>query len=1186
MSMPPRRVDSKGVSSAGKQSLLSRFFSPNKAAKPAEDVKATEADGARGSTKRRALVIPADDGEPAGDGSDCDASDSVVVVGETAGDGSGVAQPEAKRAKLDVAARPPAAVAEPVVASAEVEMAEVEEEPAASVSSVDGKDERDEDAGAIAEATPHEASQRSPGGATPKTVGGSWRSSPAAVKRHEKFKKFCLTTTSHRVKSEGDGEGAAGPRGKGKGKGKGGKVRYTPMEQQIVDLKARYPGMMLVVEVGYKYRFFGDDARTASKLLNIACFQDKNFLAASIPVPRLMIHMQRLVKAGLKVAVVQQIETAALKAVGDNRSAPFTRDVTAVYTASTLIGEQELGEQAGTVAKTVVRPSGGKGFFRRGTTKAKDVDEAEFDVEDGDADAPGASPSGSTFMMCLREDVGVADNGAATGSGTAGEPMELAAEAHGQREQVTIHFVALETSSGTIVYDSFRDDFLRSALETRLLQLTPAEVIVASDLSLETNKVVQQYCGRAGELGNVNGDGETVRHERVSPPASADAASAVVLDFFQSHYQARKEADEMGKHIDFVLGLGPGVTMALGSMVEYLRTFKIESILGNTSNFRHFDDVMHMRLPSTTMVNLEILRNSTTGGLDGSLYAMVRHTATAFGGRQLKQWLCQPLVDAERIRARQTAVDELRTTQAECVARLRKQLHRTPDVERGISRVYYRRCSPTDFMLLLNVFQNLMDAFGAPDEWRRGVTSPLLVSLASDLRDLRPCIAEFNARFDHEAAKDGVRQKLFPRDSNMQALWAQVQESRETLDQHLAQVRASLELSKLEFKTVSGIEYLIEVKRGTKVPDSWTVMSETKAMSRYHSPTITDQVAALARLDEQLVQRSSVLWQELLVDFSRHYVDFRSVLRSAAEFDCLFALVRVAGLPGYCRPDIVDYDEATGSVLDIVDGRHPMVEHAMAGSYVPNTVHMGDGEGARRGMVLTGPNMGGKSSLVRQVALTLVLAQIGSFVPATSARLTPVDGIYVRMGASDNIHRGHSTFFVEMFETADVLRECTPRSLIILDELGRGTSTYDGTAIAWATLSHVISEKRCLCLFVTHYPVIAKLTAEFPDALGSYHMAYMEEDGGEGKDKKIVFLYSLADGVAENSYGLNVARMAGLPSSVVANAATMAERMEAEERARRLHRTRLEILRTAASSSEDRAAVARSLARTIKGLER
>ena len=287
---------------------------------------------------------------------------------------------------------------------------------------------------------------------------------------------------------------------------------------------------------------------------------------------------------------------------------------------------------------------------------------------------------------------------------------------------------------------------------------------------------------------------------------------------------------------------------------------------------------------------------------------------------------------------------------------------------------------------------------------------------------------------------------------------------------------------------------------------------------------------------EQLEVQCDLAYSEFLKSVANHYEEYRSVILAIANLDCLMSLAAVSGQSNYVRAKFVDE-----SCVRIKQGRHPMVEQILLDNYVPNDVSMH--RERDRALIVTGPNMGGKSSYVRQIALICIMAQIGCYVPAENAELGMVDAIYTRMGAYDNMMRGESTFMVELKECSDIMNAATSRSLVILDEIGRGTGTMDGVAIAYAVLSHFVTECKSLTLFITHYPMLSKIETLYPDMARNYHMGFLERQGQDG-EPEITFLYLLQRGVAHRSYGLNVARLADIPTSIISRARIKSKEVE------------------------------------------
>ena len=329
------------------------------------------------------------------------------------------------------------------------------------------------------------------------------------------------------------------------------------------------------------------------------------------------------------------------------------------------------------------------------------------------------------------------------------------------------------------------------------------------------------------------------------------------------------------------------------------------------------------------------------------------------------------------------------------------------------------------------------------------------------------------------------------------------------LDTHRAVAAEKVKKKKVEYVTVAGIEYLIEVENThlKSVPASWVKISGTKKVSRFHTPEVIQLIRQRDQHKEALAAACDTAYSNLLLDISTKYQTFRDCVQALATLDCLLSLATIAEQPGYVKPEYTDEIQ-----IIVEQGRHPMVEQLLLDTYVPNDIDLASD--ATKALLVTGPNMGGKSSYVRQVALIAIMAQIGSYVPAKSAKLGLFDAVFTRMGAFDNMLAGESTFLVELSETADILKQASPRSLVILDELGRGTSTHDGVAIAQAVLDYVVRELGSLTLFITHYQQLSILANAFESGeLQNRHMRFTES--GE----EVTFLYEIGEGVAHRSYG-------------------------------------------------------------------
>ncbi|KAK6227315.1 DNA mismatch repair protein Msh3 [Colletotrichum tabaci] len=918
---------------------------------------------------------------------------------------------------------------------------------------------------------------------------------------------------------EGDEEDEddAPPAPKAKKGGARANKKLTPMEIQFLDIKRKHLDTILIVEVGYKFRFFGEDARIAAKELSIVCIPGKyrydehpseahleRFASASIPVHRLPVHAKRLVAAGHKVGVVRQIETAALKKAGDNRNAPFVRKLTNVYTKGTYIDEN--GE---------LEPGG-----------------------------DGGAPSGG-YLLCL---------------------TETPSKGQGTDEKVDVGIIAVQPTTGDIIYDTFEDGFMRSEIETRLLHISPCEFVLVGDLTKGSDKLVQHLSGSST---NVFGDRSRVERVPRSKSMAAEAYSHVT-QFYADKLQQTPDA-AASSLLERILHLPEPVTICLSAMINHLQEYGLEHVFDLTKNFTSFSARQHMLLNGTTLESLEVYRNATDHSDRGSLFWALDKTTTRFGQRLLRKWVGRPLLDVSRLEARVAAVQELVNEQSSAkVDRLETLLTGIKtDLERSLIRIYYGKCTRPELLSVLQTLQRIAMQYSTVKSANAtGFASPLISSAILSLPQILDLVVSHLEKINPEAARKDDKYNFFRESEQTEDIEDHkmgIVAVEQSLDEHRSEAASSLSRKKpVDYVTVSGIEYLIEVNNTDlkAVPASWIKISGTKKLSRFHTPVVVRLIAERDQHREALAAACDAAFASLLVAIAGAYQPLRDAVSSLATLDCLLSLSRVAALPGYTKPTFLS--APTQPTISITQGRHPIAEHTLSDPYIPFTTTLSSPSPLAH--LVTGPNMGGKSSFVRAVALLVLLAQIGSFVPADEFSLTLADAIHVRMGARDNLAAGESTFMVEVSETARILRAATPRSLVILDELGRGTSTHDGAAIAHAVLDHVVRENRCLTLFITHYQNLARLADGIGDGLvKNVHMRFtatrkLEAGGGDGEEgvddaganEEITFLYEVGEGVAHRSYGLNVARLARIPRKVIEVAAQKSREMEQDVRVRRL----------------------------------
>ncbi len=513
---------------------------------------------------------------------------------------------------------------------------------------------------------------------------------------------------------------------------------------------------------------------------------------------------------------------------------------------------------------------------------------------------------------------------------------------------------------------------------------------------------------------------------------------------------------------------------------------------------------------------------------------MVDKTVTAAGGRLLARWLAAPLLELDLIRARQDAVEEL--SQAAVVREeLGEQLRGVLDIERLLGRLAMGQGTPRDLAGLRGSLQQLP---ALADRLQR-CQSALLISLAPPLRALsglasllgRALQDEMPAGREPGFVRGGFRAEL-------DELSELAHGGRAAIAAMEAAERARTGIASLKIRYNRIFGFYLEVTKPNLhlAPADYQRKSSTVGAERFVTPALLEHESRVLSAEERRNALEQLIFEELRAAALARSVELRACAEAAAQADALLSLARTAADAGWTRPLVDDSD-----VIEIVEGRHPVVERALLGSpdgpFVPNDLSL---DAQRRLLVLTGPNMAGKSTAMRQVALIAVLAQSGSFVPAARAHIGLVDRLFTRVGAADDLARGQSTFMVEMAECARILHQATRRSLLLLDEVGRGTSTFDGLALAWAIAEHLHDAVGARTLFATHYHELCDLAREKPRVV-NLTMAVTEVDG------HVVFLRKLVPGAASRSYGIQVAKLAGLPELVLRRAREILANLEAQE---------------------------------------
>jgi DNA mismatch repair protein MutS len=576
----------------------------------------------------------------------------------------------------------------------------------------------------------------------------------------------------------------------------------------------------------------------------------------------------------------------------------------------------------------------------------------------------------------------------------------------------------------------------------------------------------------------------------------------------------------------------PRATAAAGAVLRYVRDTQKRDLTHVTAlTTRGSGDALV--IDSVTRRNLELTESLADGGRRGTLLDVLDHTHTAMGARLLREWILRPLVELERIQDRLDAVEEL-AFRALDRGRLREALGRVQDLDRILGRITLGTAGPRDLVALARSLQALPPASEALGE----CLAPLVRQLVKDLDPPLDLAAEVERTLVDEppallreggVIRDGV-------DPDLDELRSTSRGGRATIAaiEERERGRTGIANLKVRFNRVFG--YYIEVSKSNLglVPDDYIRKQTIASGERYVTPELKEYEERVLRADELILEREGRLFEALRGRLGAAARRIQQTSRATAALDVLTSLAESATRFDYVKPRLTRGDE-----ISFVEGRHPIMERVLDEPFVANDLAMG--EDHPRLLVLTGPNMGGKSTFLRQVALIAVMAQMGGFVPAREAKLGLVDRVFTRVGASDQILRGQSTFMVEMQETAHILLHSTLRSLVLLDEIGRGTATFDGLSIAWAVAEHIArSEGGPKTIFATHYHELVDLATDIP-GVGNIHVS-----AREWRDT-IVFLRKIESGGSDRSFGIQVARLAGLPASVVVRAQEILRNLESTE---------------------------------------
>ncbi len=794
------------------------------------------------------------------------------------------------------------------------------------------------------------------------------------------------------------------------------KPQHTPMMQQFLRIKAEHKNMLLFYRMGDFYEMFFDDAKKASRLLDITLTKRGHSGGEPIPMCGIPYHaadnyLARLVKAGETIALCEQIGDPATS------KGPVERKVVRVVTPGTLTDDALLEERQ------------------------------------------------ENLLCCLFQ------------------------------HEAQWGMATVEVSSGRFICSQLSSE---SQLQAEISRISPAEIIYCEDQNLPLeNRYLQ--CAHS------------------QPPWYFDQETCSRLLNDQFH---TKDLRGFGLQ-DYPLAIS-----AAGCLLQYVQD-TLRTALPHLQNIKTEQISDSLLIDSASRRNLELTESlSATGGKQNTLYNILNLCSNSMGARELKRWMQKPLKQQQTIRKRHQAIATL--IEQQLYDTLSEQLKSISDIERISSRIALLTARPRDLTSLLSSLLSLPQF----QQLLSPLDDALLETLSASISPLPELVTLLQTSIIAEPP-------LLIRDGGVIATgYDEELDELRGLSQNADQFLLDLETRekestginlKVAYNRVHG--YYIEISKlhSEKVPEHYIRRQTLKAVERYITPELKSFEDKVLSARERSLAREKQLYEELLVTLSTHCAQLQQIAISLAQLDVLVSFASCAEQFNWTQPDLTEQN-----LLQIEAGRHPVVEQVQSDPFIANDVFF---DPDKRVLMITGPNMGGKSTYMRQTALIVILACMGSYVPAKQASIGPIDQVFTRIGASDDLSSGRSTFMVEMTEAANILNNATANSLVLMDEIGRGTSTFDGLSLAWACAQHLAAETHAMTLFATHYFELTQLS-ELYDSLLNVHLDAIEH--GE----KIIFMHQVKPGAASQSYGLQVARLAGLPDKIIRQARLKLEELE------------------------------------------
>ncbi|NWY39455.1 MSH6 protein, partial [Sylvia atricapilla] len=753
----------------------------------------------------------------------------------------------------------------------------------------------------------------------------------------------------------------------------------------------------------------------------------------------------------------------------------------------------------------------------------------------------------------------------------------------------------VDTSVGKFHVGQFPDDRHCSRFRTLIAHYTPVQVLFEKgNLSADTQKIlkgslvscIQEGLISGSQFWNASKTLKVLLEEGYFKEKQNSENGCSLPSVIKS---LTSESDS--------LGLTPGenselALSALGGCVFYLKRCLIDQELLSQANFEEYVPVdiatakamgssslfaktgQRMVLDGVTLMNLEVLQNGTNGTTEGTLLERIDSCCTPFGKRLLKQWLCAPLCNPKSINDRLDAVEDLLAV-PDKMSEVSEHLKKLPDLERLLSKIHsigsplksqnhpdsraifyeelrYSKKKIADFLSALEGFKIMNEIVEFMEEIASDFKSRVLKQLVTrktvnpDGRfpDLNAELTRWDTAFDHNhARKTGVITPKAGFDTDYDKALDDIRTIQEDLRKYLDKQRKLLGLKSVQYWGTGKNRYQLEIPESAvsrNLPEEYELRSSRKGYKRYWTKEIEKMLAAMVSAEERRDAALKDCMRRLFYNFDKNSKDWQTAVECIAVLDVLMSLAHYSqgGAGPLCRPVILLPMDNAAPFLELRNSRHPCITKTFFGDdFIPNDIVIGikdEGSSSEASCVLvTGPNMGGKSTLMRQAGLLVVMAQLGCYVPAEACRLTPIDRVFTRLGASDRIMAGESTFFVELSETSSILQHATEHSLVLVDELGRGTATFDGTAIASAVVKELAERIRCRTLFSTHYHSLVE-DYSHSAAVRLGHMACMVENESEDPSQEtITFLYKFIEGACPKSYGFNAAKLADIPEEVI-----------------------------------------------------